>query len=352
MRGPLSSVLGIFSPDLAIDLGTANTLVYVQGRGVVIAEPSVVATDRRANQPLAFGAEAQKMIGRTPDHIVASRPLQDGVIADFEAVEIMLRHFFQKALGPRTFAPRPRVVLGVPSGVTEVGKRAVHDAALSAGAREAFLIEEPLAAALGAGLPIYEPAGSMIVDIGGGTTEVGVIALGGIVLTRSLRVGGNEIDEQIIQYARQEHDLLIGERMAEATKIAVGSAVWEREDLRATMRGRDLLTGLPKAMEVGIREIRDAIAGPVGLLVEAVKLTLEETPPELANDIMEQGIVLAGGGALVRGLDRRLAVETDITVHLADNPLQCVVRGAGICLENLDAYRSLFISESASRLRL
>ncbi len=348
----LNAVLGLFSEDLAVDLGTASTLVHAGESGVVISEPSVVAIDRSTNQPLAIGTEAQQMLGRAPSHIAVIRPLRDGVIADFDTVQLMLRHFFHKARAQGRRSTRPRVVIGIPSGVTEVEKRAVHDAALNAGAREAFLIEEPLAAAIGAGLSIRDPAGSMIVDIGGGTTEVAVIALGGVVLSRSLRVGGNEIDTQVIQYARQAHDLYIGERTAEATKLAVGSAARARADRRTTMRGRDLVTGLPKAVEVSSRELRAAIAGPINLIVEAVKLSLEETPPELLGDIMEQGITLAGGGALLRGMDRRLAVDTDITVHVADDPLRCVVRGAAVCLADMDSYRPLFTSESAPRLRL
>ena len=352
MAGMLSAVLGIFSADLAVDLGTASTLVYVEDQGVVVSEPSVVAIDRSTNQPLAVGAGARQMLGRAPSHISVIRPLRDGVIADFDTVELMLRHFFHKAQEQVGRSTRPRVVIGIPSGVTEVEKRAVHDAALNAGAREAYLIEEPMAAAIGAGLAIHDPAGSMMVDIGGGTTEVAVIALGGVVLSRSLRVGGDEIDTQVIQYARQAHDLYIGERTAEATKIAVGSAARERDDQRTTMRGRDLVTGLPKAIEVSGRELRAAIAGPINLIVEAVKLSLEETPPELLADIMEQGITLAGGGALLYGMDRRLATDTDITVHVARDPLLCVVHGAAICLEEMDIYRPLFTSENAPRLRL
>ena len=352
MASMLSAVLGLFSADLAVDLGTASTLVYVEDRGVVISEPSVVAIDRSTNQPLAVGAEARQMLGRAPSHISVIRPLRDGVIADFDTVELMLRHFFQKAQEQVGRTTRPRVVIGIPSGVTEVEKRAVHDAALNAGAREAYLLEEPMAAAIGAGLAIHDPAGSMIVDIGGGTTEVAVIALSGVVLSRSLRVGGDEIDTQVIQYARQAHDLYIGERTAEATKIAIGSAARARDDQQTTMRGRDLMTGLPKAVEVSSRELRAAIAGPVNLIVEAVKLSLEETPPELLADIMEHGITLAGGGALLYGMDRRLATDTDIAVHVARDPLLCVVHGAAICLEEMDAYRSLFTSESAPRLRL
>ncbi len=355
MASMLSAVLGLFSADLAVDLGTASTLVHVEERGVVVSEPSVVAIDRSTNQPLAVGAEARQMLGRAPSHISVIRPLRDGVIADFDTVELMLRHFFQKAQEQVGRTTRPRVVIGIPSGVTEVEKRAVHDAALNAGAREAYLLEEPMAAAIGADLAIHDPAGSMIVDIGGGTTEVAVIALSGVVLSRSLRVGGDEIDTQVIQYARQAHDLYIGERTAEAAKIAIGAAARdrrERDDQRTTMRGRDLMTGLPKAVEVSSRELRAAIAGPINLIVEAVKLSLEETPPELLADIMEQGITLAGGGALLYGMDHRLATDTDIAVHVARDPLLCVVHGAAICLEEMDVYRSLFTSESAPRLRL
>jgi rod shape-determining protein MreB len=351
MLAPLSALLGLFAKDLGIDLGTANTLVYVRERGVVISEPSVVATDKRTGKVLAVGAEAKKMVGRTPANIIAVRPLKDGVIADFETVESMLRYFIRKVHDQYPFMPRPRVIIGVPSGVTEVEKRAVQDAALNAGSREAYLIEEPMAAAIGAGLPIHEAAGSMIVDVGGGTTEVAVISLGGVVLSRSIRIGGDEIDEQITQYARREHDLYIGERTAEETKIAVGSAYGVKDELRATMRGRDLVTGLPKEVVVSIADIRDAISGPVNLIVEAVKLSIEETPPELLADIMDQGIILAGGGALLKGLDLRLQEETKMPVHIADDPLQCVVRGTGMCLENLEVYRKVFVSDSYARLR-
>jgi rod shape-determining protein MreB len=351
MLAPLSALLGLFAKDLGIDLGTANTLVYVRERGVVISEPSVVATDKRTGRLLAVGAEAKKMVGRTPANIVAVRPLKDGVIADFETVQSMLRYFIRKVHDPSPFMPRPRVIIGVPCGVTEVEKRAVQDAALNAGSREAYLVEEPMAAAIGAGLPIHEPAGSMIVDVGGGTTEVAVISLGGIVLSRSIRIGGDEIDEQITQFARREHDLFIGERTSEETKIAIGSAFTVREDLRATMRGRDLVTGLPKEVDVTIGDIREAISGPVNLIVEAVKLSIEETPPELLADIMDQGIILAGGGALLKGLDLRLQEETKMPVHIADDPLQCVVRGTGMCLENLEVYQKVFVSDSYARLR-
>jgi rod shape-determining protein MreB and related proteins len=351
MLAPFSALLGLFAKDLGIDLGTANTLVYVRERGVVISEPSVVATDKRSGRILAVGAEAKKMVGRTPANIVAVRPLADGVIADFETVESMLRYFIRKVHDQVPYMPRPRVIIGVPSGVTEVEKRAVQDAALNAGSREAYMIEEPMAAAIGAGLPIHEAAGSMIVDVGGGTTEVAVISLGGIVLSRSIRIGGDEIDEQITQFARREHDLYIGERTAEETKIAIGSAFPVNEELRATMRGRDLVTGLPKEVDVTIRDIRDAISGPVNLIVDAVKLSIEETPPELLADIMDQGIILAGGGALLKGLDVRLEEETKMPVHIADDPLQCVVRGTGICLENIEVYRKVFVTDSYARLR-
>jgi rod shape-determining protein MreB len=351
MLAPFSALLGLFAKDLGIDLGTANTLVYVRERGVVISEPSVVAMDKRSGKILAVGAEAKKMVGRTPANIGAVRPLADGVIADFETVENMLRYFIRKVHDQVPFMPRPRVIIGVPSGVTEVEKRAVQDAALNAGSREAYMIEEPMAAAIGAGLPIHEAAGSMIVDVGGGTTEVAVISLGGIVLSRSIRIGGDEIDEQITQFARREHDLYIGERTAEETKIAIGSAYPVNEELRATMRGRDLVTGLPKEVDVTIRDIRDAISGPVNLIVDAVKLSIEETPPELLADIMDQGIILAGGGALLKGLDVRLEEETKMPVHIADDPLQCVVRGTGICLENIEVYRKVFVTDGYARLR-
>lgn len=351
MPAPFSALLGLFAKDLGIDLGTANTLIYIRDRGVLISEPSIVATDKRTGRLLAVGAEAKKMVGRTPANIIAVRPLKDGVIADFETVERMLRYFIGKVHDRFPITPRPRVIVGVPSGVTEVEKRAVQDATINAGAREAHLIEEPMAAAIGAGLPVHEATGNLIVDIGGGTTEVAVISLGGIVISRSIRVGGDEIDEQIIQYARREHDLYIGERTAEETKIAVGSAYPIHEPLKTMMRGRHLVTGLPKQIDVGVDEIREAIAGPVALIVEEVKLAIEETPPELLADIMDQGIFLAGGGAMLKGLDQRISEETQIPVHIADDPLQCVVRGAGACLENLDVYRKVFVVDHYTRLR-
>src|SRR5579884_1665621 len=322
--GVFNAFFGAFSKDLGIDLGTANTLVHVQGKGVVLSEPSVVAIDKKSKQVLAVGADAKRMVGRTPANIIAIRPLKDGVIADFDIVEQMLRYFIGK-VHPGFLAPRPRVVVGIPSGVTEVEKRAVHDAAVRAGAREAFLIEEPMAAAIGSGLPITEPTGSMIVDIGGGTTEVAVISLEGIVVSRSIRTAGDEIDEAILQYARREHSLAIGERTVE-------------------LRGRDLITGLPKVVEVTSSDIREAIANPVNQIVDEVKVCVEETPPELVADIMESGITLAGGGALLEGLDIRLTEETKMPVQVAEDPLTCVVRGTGKALEEIDVLRKVFVA--------
>ncbi|MDQ2740894.1 MAG: rod shape-determining protein [Chloroflexota bacterium] len=350
MRSPLSTLFGMFSKDLGIDLGTANTLVFVRGRGVVISEPSVVAIDKRTKRVLAIGAEAKRMVGRTPANIVAIRPLKDGVIADFEIVESMLRYFINRVHEEVALLPRPRVVVGIPSGVTEVERRAVSDAAVNAGAREAYLIEEPMAAAIGSDLPITEPSGSMIVDIGGGTTEVAVISLGGIVISRSVRVAGDEIDEMILHFARREHGLLIGERTAEQTKITAGSAHDDVPETRVILRGRDVVSGLPKSVEISSREIREAIEAPVALIVEAVTTTIEETPPELISDIMDQGITLAGGGALLQGLDRRIAEETRMPVTIADDPLLCVVRGTGRCLEDLDTLRKVFVSANDGRV--
>ena len=350
MRSPLSTLFGMFSKDLGIDLGTANTLVFVRGRGVVISEPSVVAIDKRTKRVLAIGAEAKRMVGRTPANIVAIRPLKDGVIADFEIVESMLRYFINRVPEEVALLPRPRVVVGIPSGVTEVERRAVSDAAVNAGAREAYLIEEPMAAAIGSNLPITEPSGSMIVDIGGGTTEVAVISLGGIVISRSVRVAGDEIDEMILHFARREHGLLIGERTAEQTKLTAGSAHDDVPETRVILRGRDVVSGLPKSVEISSREIREAIEAPVALIVEAVTTTIEETPPELISDIMDQGITLAGGGALLQGLDRRIAEETRMPVTIAEDPLLCVVRGTGRCLEDLDTLRKVFVSANDGRV--
>ena len=351
---PFNTIFGAFSRDLGIDLGTANTLVHVRGKGIVISEPSVVAIDTRTKKVHAVGAEAKAMVGKTPANIVAVRPLKDGVIADFDVVEQMLAYFIKKA---HTYAalplidPRPRVVVGVPSGVTEVEKRAAREAALNAKAREAYVVEEPMAAAIGAGLPVEEPIGSMIIDIGGGTTEIAVIALGGIVINHSIRIAGDEIDEAIIQFARREYNLLIGERMAEKAKIAAGSAYPLDEEIKVVLRGRDLLTGLPKAIEVSSVELREGIAGPVNAIVTEVRAALEETPPELVADIMEHGIMLAGGGSLLHGLDKRIAAETKMPVHIAQDPLSCVARGAGKMVEHFDnsVYQDILMRTQTTR---
>lgn len=350
---PLNALFGAFSHDLGIDLGTANTLVHVRGKGIVISEPSVVAIDKRTKQVKAVGAEAKAMVGKTPGNIIAVRPLKDGVIADFDVVEKMLAHFISKSQDQviGIMSPRPRVVVGVPSGVTQVEMRAAKDAALNANAREAYIVEEPMAAAIGAGMPVEEPMGSLIVDIGGGTTEVAVISLGGIVVNHSIRTAGDEIDEAVIQFARREYNLLIGERMAEKVKIAAGSAYPLDEEIKVVMRGRDMLTGLPKAVEVSSVEVREGISGPVNTIVFEVRAALEETPPELVADIMEYGITLAGGGALLKGLDRRIAAETKMPVHIADDPLSCVARGAGMMVENMQnkTYREILNGSGRTR---
>jgi rod shape-determining protein MreB len=331
---PFNALLGMFSHDIAIDLGTANTLVMVRGRGIIIDEPSVVAIDRINKKILAIGFEAKRMVGRTPADIVAVRPLRDGVISDFSVTEKMLQHFIRSTHDHFGFGlPRPRVAIGIPSGVTEVEKRAVHDAALNAGARAAYLVEEPMAAAIGAGLPVMEPAGSMIVDIGGGTTEVAVISMGGIVVATSIRTAGDEMDAEIVSYARQVHNMLIGERTAEEVKIEAGSAYPLEHEITLELKGRDLATGLPKAVEVSSVELRDALSGSVNQIIDSVRQTIEVTPPELVADIMSTGIILAGGGAMVRGLDRRLAQETKFPVYVAEDPLTCVVKGASEVLE-------------------
>jgi rod shape-determining protein MreB and related proteins len=325
---------GFGGRDMAVDLGTANTLVYVRGRGIVLSEPSVVAIDERSGEVHAVGVEAKRMLGRTPGTISAIRPLKDGVIADFDVTEQMLRHFIQKVHQHR-FA-HPRVVVCVPSGVTGVEKRAVEEATYSAGAREAHLIEEPMAAAIGAGLPVSEPTGNMIVDIGGGTTEVAVISLGGIVVSASLRVGGDEMDEAIISHVKKEYKLLIGQQTAEEIKLEIGSAFDMREEFHAEVRGRDMLTGLPKTVVLSSEEVRHALEEPVSQIIDAIRSTLDKTPPELAADIMDRGIVLAGGGALLAGLDERLRHETQMPSHLAESPLTCVAVGSGRSLEVLE----------------
>ena len=337
---PLSSIMG---RDMAVDLGTANTLVYVRGRGIVLNEPSVVAVNVKDGRPLAVGLEAKRMIGRTPAHIQAIRPLKDGVIADFEICEKMLRYFIHRVHQRRWV--KPRMVICVPSGITGVEQRAVQEAAEYAGARKpAYIIEEPMAAAIGAGLPVQEPTGNMIVDIGGGTTEVAVISLGGVVTSQSIRVGGDDLDEAIVQFIKKEYSLALGERTAEEVKITLGSAWPLEEELYAEIRGRDLVTGLPKTIVTSTEEIREALEEPVSAVVDAVKTTLDKTPPELAADIMEQGIVLAGGGALLNGLDARLHSETGMPIVIAENPLYCVAIGSGQSLEEFEALKGLLIS--------
>ena len=332
--GLFSALGGLGGREIAVDLGTANTLVYVRGRGIVLSEPSVVAIDQRTGEVHAVGIEAKRMLGRTPGTISAIRPLKDGVIADFDVTEQMLRHFIQKVHHNR-FA-HPRVVVCVPSGVTGVEKRAVEEATLSAGARQAYLIEEPMAAAIGAGLPVSEPTGNMIVDIGGGTTEVAVISLGGIVVSQSIRVGGDEMDDAIMNYIKKEYKLLVGGQTAEELKLEIGSA-WELpEELRAEVRGRDMLSGLPKTVVISSEEVRRALDEPVTQIIDAIKSTLDKTPPELAADIMDRGIVLAGGGALLSGLDERLRQETQMPVHVAESPLTCVAVGSGRSLEEFE----------------
>jgi rod shape-determining protein MreB len=337
----------LFGRDMAIDLGTANTLVYVRGRGVVLDEPSVVAINVKDDRPLAVGTEAKRMLGRTPNHIKAIRPLRDGVIADFDVCEKMLAYFIRKVHGSHRFAAKPRTVICVPSGITGVEQRAVQEAAEAAGARKpAYIIEEPMAAAIGAGLPVHEPTGNMVVDIGGGTTEVAVISLGGIVTSQSVRIGGDELDDAIIQFIKKEYSVALGERTAEEIKIALGSACPLEEELQAEIRGRDLITGLPKTIVITTEEIREAISEPVSAIVDAVKVTLDKTPPELAADIMEQGIVLTGGGALLHGLDVHLAAETGMPITIADNPLQSVVMGSGQCLEEFEALKGVLMSST------
>ncbi len=335
--------IGFLSRDMGIDLGTANTLVYVKGKGIVMREPSVVAIERDSGQVLAVGEEAKQMIGRTPGNIVAIRPMKDGVIADFDTTQSMIKYFINKALRGRTFLVRPRMVIGVPSGVTAVEERAVREAALQAGAREAYLIEEPMAAAIGAGLPVHEPTGTMIVDVGGGTTEVAVISLGGIVASRSIRVAGDEMDEAIIQHVKRSYNLMIGERTAEELKIKIGTAYPLNNEETEEIRGRDLVSGLPKTVTVTSTEIYQALSEPVSAILDAIRQTLERTPPELAADIMDRGIMMAGGGALLRGLDRLVSEETHMPVHLAEDPLLVVAYGSGRVLENIDILRKVLI---------
>ena len=341
---PLNWLLGFFSLDIGIDLGTANTLVNVRGKGIVINEPSWVAIDKRSRRPLAIGAQAKEMVGRTPANVVAIRPLRDGVISEFEITQAMLEYFIGKAHQQSIVPlPRPRVVIGIPSGATEVEKRAVYDAAMAAGAREAFLIEEPSAAALGAGLPVVEVRGSMIVDIGGGTTEVAVISMGGIVVSRSLRVAGDELDQDIVQYMRNKYNLFIGERMAEQVKIAVGSAYPIGNEKTMVVRGRNLVSGLPEALEVSSVEVREGISGSVQVIIDTIKDALDEVPPEIIADLLETGICLAGGGSQLQGLPDRLCDELHLRVWVAEDPMTCVARGAGMILENLDTFSRFLV---------
>ncbi|GAC1415355.1 MAG: rod shape-determining protein [Actinomycetota bacterium] len=341
----LGRSLQFLGRDMAVDLGTANTLVYVRGRGIVLNEPSVVAINSKTGAILAVGAEAKRMMGRTPSHITVVRPLKDGVIADFEVTEKMLRYFIQKVHRRRWLA-KPRVVICVPSGITGVEQRAVEEATVRAGARSAYIIEEPMAAAIGAGLPIHEPVGNVVVDIGGGTTEVAVISLGGFVTSASIRIGGDELDDAIVNGIKKEYSLLVGLQTAEEIKKTIGSAFPLPDEPHAEIRGRDLVTGLPKTIIVAAEEIRRAIEEPVNQIVDAVKNTLEKTPQDLADDIIDKGIVLTGGGALLKGLDERLRHETGMPIHIAENPLQCVVAGSGKCLEEFEALKRVLISTS------
>lgn len=335
--------MGIFSRDIGIDLGTANTLIHVKGKGIVLREPSVVAINKTDFKVLAVGQDAKEMIGRTPGNIVAIRPLKDGVIADFDITQAMLRYFIKK-VSHTSFISKPRVIICVPSGVTEVEKRAVEEAAYAAGAKEAYLIEEPMAAAIGANLPVEEPCGSMVVDIGGGTSEVAVISLGGIVTSKSIRIAGDEFDEAIVNYVKKEYNLMIGERTAEEVKINIGSAYPRMKEEWMEIRGRDLISGLPKNIEISSTEVLEALKEPVNAIVDIIKLTLEKTPPELAADIMDRGIMLTGGGALLTGLDRLINEETGMPVHIAERPLDCVALGAGKVLDELETLKKVLIS--------
>ncbi len=341
--GLADTVLGWFSRDLAIDLGTANTLVFVKGEGIVINEPSVVAVERRTGKIVAIGTEAKKMLGRTPENIVAIRPMRDGVIADFEIAEKMLNHFLRKAHHRNMFV-RPRVSICVPSRITQVEQRAVRDSAELAGAREIYLIEEPMAAAVGAGLPISEPSGNMVVDIGGGTTDVAVISLAGIVYSESVKVAGDKMDDAIIAYIKRKHNLLIGDHMAERIKLEIGSAYPLEERRTMVIKGRDFISGVPKTLVIDDAEVREALLDPISAIVNAIKVALENTPPELAGDILDRGIVLTGGGSILRGLDVRLREETNLPIVLVDNPLTTVVNGTGKVLEDLDLLRKVSIA--------
>jgi rod shape-determining protein MreB len=334
-----------FSNDIAIDLGTANTLVYLKGNGIVLNEPSVVAVDQKSKRVYAVGAEAKSMLGKTPDHIVAIRPMKDGVIADFEITEVMLREFIRKSQKKRFFI-RPRIVISVPSGITEVERRAVTDSAQNAGAREVYLVSEPIAAAIGVGLPVDKPSGNMVIDIGGGTTEIAVIALNGIVTDISIRVGGDEMDEAIVGHIKKAYNLLIGDQTAEHVKMIVGSATKLKKEEELEIKGRDLVSGIPKTLRISSIEIREALAEPVSQIVAALKTALEQTPPELAADIVDRGIVMTGGGSLLRGLDVLLKEETNLPINVVEDPLTCVVLGSGKILGNLYLYERVIMKSS------
>ena len=350
VTNPVNWLMGLFSLDLGIDLGTANTLIYVRGKGIMIQEPSWVAIDKRSRRPLAIGAQAKEMIGRTPQNIIALRPLRDGVISEFEITQAMLGYFIgrvhQQSIVPM---PRPRVVIGIPSGATEVEKRAVYDAAMAAGAREVYLIEEPMAASLGAGLPMADVKGTMIVDIGGGTTEIAISSLGGIVVSRSLRVAGDEMDQDIINYVRNKYNLFIGERMAENIKIQIGSAYPLETEKTMSIRGRNLVTGLPEALEVSSIEIREAIAPSLQVIIDTVKDALDEAPPEIGADLLDTGICLAGGSSQLQSLVQRLANELHMHVWMADDPMTCVARGAGIVLEDIARFQHMLVDVDRSQ---
>lgn len=344
----LNNLLGLFSNDMGIDLGTATTLVYIKGQGIVLCEPSVVAVQAGTSNVLAVGEEAKRMLGRTPGNIIAIRPMRNGVIADFEITEAMLRYFIKKVHNSRRLV-RPRMVIAIPSGITEVEKRAVRDSAMHAGAREVFMVEEPVAAAIGVGLPIQEPSGSMIIDIGGGTTEMAVISLAGIVFSKSIRVAGDEMDVSLINYLKKTYNLMIGERTAEEIKMKIGSAYPMDEELTMEVRGRDLVAGLPKMITVSSEEVRESLAEPIAQIVEAIRITLERTPPELSADLMEKGLILAGGGSLLRGLDKLISEETGLPVHIAEDPLTAVALGTGKVLSEIKYLKRLAVSPKVER---
>ncbi len=346
LKRGFNNISGMFSKDMGIDLGTASTLVYLKGQGIVLCEPSVVAIEKGTNHVLAVGEEAKRMLGRTPGSIVAIRPMKDGVIADFEITEAMLRYFINKVHNRRVLV-RPRMVIAIPSGITEVEKRAVKDSAERAGAREVYLVEEPIAAAIGVGLPIQEPAGNMIIDIGGGTTEMAVVSLSDIVYSKSIRIGGDEMDDAIIQHLKKTYNLMIGERTAEEVKIKIGSAYPLDEEMTMEVRGRDLVAGLPNTVTISSEEVREALAEPIAAIVEAVRITLERTPPELSADLIERGMVLAGGGGLLRGLDKLLSEQTGLPVHIAEDPITAVALGTGMVLSEIKYLKKVTVTTAS-----